>query len=147
MDKNQNKLHDVLRHDLQALKLTSIADIYAEMLDEAATKQWSMLQLLVHLMGHEAAERAQRALARRIKRARLPKMKTLEDYDFNFPKRIAKQKILRLFDCDFVDKHGNVVFVGNQGTGKIVPIFYYRRIPVYFIKRSSKFFVLRGGKQ
>jgi len=111
-------LQEQLHHDLLALGLTSVAEFLGEILDEAANKGWSLLQTVAHIIGHEAAARAERALKRRLKRARLPKIKTLEDYDFAFPKKIAKQRILRLFDCDFIPTHGNAVFIGNQGTGK-----------------------------
>ncbi|MGH9656500.1 MAG: ATP-binding protein [Bryobacteraceae bacterium] len=46
------------------------------------------------------------------------KRKTLEEYDFTFPKRIPKAAIVRLFDCDFIDRHGCAVLVGPTGTGK-----------------------------
>jgi DNA replication protein DnaC len=111
-------LNEQLRRDLLALGLTRMAEVHQEVLDEAATKGWSLLQAVAYLVGHEAAASAERALERRIKRARLPKIKTLEEYDFTFPKRIPKQKILRTFDCDFIENHGNVVLIGNQGTGK-----------------------------
>jgi DNA replication protein DnaC len=110
--------HEQLQRDLEALRLLRIAEIYKEVLDQAASEGWSLLDVLAHLIGCEATERSERALESRIKRARLPKLKTLAEYDFNFPKRIPKQKILRVFDCDFIEKHGNVVFIGNQGTGK-----------------------------
>jgi len=111
-------LNEQLLRDLETLRLSRIAEIYREVIDQAAQEGWSLLQVLAHLVGSEAAQRAERALESRIKRARLPKLKTLEEYDFDFPKRIAKQKIFRVFDCDFIEKHGNVVLVGNQGTGK-----------------------------
>ena len=57
----------------------------------------------------------------RLRQARLPKRKTLQEYDFNFPKRIPKQAILRLFDCDFVAQHGCAIFIGPTGTGKPRP--------------------------
>jgi DNA replication protein DnaC len=110
--------HEDILRDLETLRLPRISAIYKEVLDQASSEGWTLLQVLAHLVGSEAAERTGRALESRIKRARLPKLKTLEEYDFNFPKRLPKQKILRVFDCDFVEKHGNVVFVGNQGTGK-----------------------------
>lgn len=110
--------HESLKRDLEALRLLEILETYRATLDQAASEGWSNLKLLAHVIGAEAARRDERALARRIKRARLPRLKTIEEYDFTFPKRIPKQKILRLFDCDFVETHGNAVFVGNQGTGK-----------------------------
>jgi DNA replication protein DnaC len=70
------------------------------------------------LVGAEAVARRQRALERRIRRARLPLRKTLEDYDFTFPKRISKQKVLRLFDCEFVAQDQCAVLIGPTGTGK-----------------------------
>jgi DNA replication protein DnaC len=104
--------------DLAELKLHRIAELYQEVLDEAARKQSSMLDVLAALIGEEVAVRRQRAIERRIQRARLPRRKILQDYDFTFPKRIPKQAVLRLFDCDFVARHGCAVFIGPTGVGK-----------------------------
>ncbi len=110
--------HEKLLRDLAELKLHRIAELYPEMLNQAARNRTSMLHVLAALIGEEVTVRRQRALERRIHRARLPKRKTLQEYDFNFPKRIPKQAILRLFDCDFVAQHGCAVFIGPTGTGK-----------------------------
>jgi len=110
--------HAKLLADLPELKLHRIAELYQEVLNEAARKGSSMLDVLITLVGEEVAVRRQHALERRIHRARLPKRKTLQEYDFNFPKRIPKQAILRLFDCDFVAQHGCAIFIGPTGTGK-----------------------------
>ena len=104
--------------DLAELKLPEIAKSYREVLDEAARKGSSMLEVLATLIGLEQTARQQRALERRLREARLPKRKTLAEYDFNFPKRIPKAAILRLFDCDFIQRHGCAVFIGPTGTGK-----------------------------
>jgi len=118
MTRRDERVHKTLEQDLGDLKLFRIAEIYKEVLDEAARKGSTPLQILAVLIGAEAAAREQRALQRRIHHARLPKMKALEEYDFTFPKRIPKQTILRLFDCDFVACHGCAIFIGPSGTGK-----------------------------
>jgi DNA replication protein DnaC len=87
-------------------------------LDEAARKGSSFLEVLAILIGLEQAAREQRALERRLREARLPKQKTLAEYDFQFPKRIPKAAIVRLFDCDFIERHGCAVLIGPTGTGK-----------------------------
>ena len=110
--------HEKLLADLAELKLHRIAELYQEVLNEAARKQSSTLDVLAALIGEEVAVRRQRALERRLHHARLPKPKTLQEYDFDFPKRIPKQAILRLFDCDFVTQHGCGIFIGPTGTGK-----------------------------
>ena len=114
----RDDLHEKLLRDLAALKLSRIAEIYRKVLDEAARKNSSALEVLSTLIGEEATFRSERALQRRIRLARLPKPKTLAEYDFTFPKRIAKQKLLRLFDCQFIDSYRCGVFIGPTGTGK-----------------------------
>ena len=61
-----------LERDLAELKLLEIAKQYREVLDEAARKSSSMLEVLATLIGIEATAREQRALERRIREARLP---------------------------------------------------------------------------
>jgi DNA replication protein DnaC len=110
--------HDKLRELLTDLKLTYIAEHYRETLDEASRKNTSVLDVLLELMNGQVSERLSRALARRVRDAHLPKAKTLGEYDFDFPKRIAKQKVLRLFDCQFIDQYGCAVLIGPTGVGK-----------------------------
>ena len=110
-----------LDRDLAELKLLEIAKAYREVLDEAARKGSSTLEVLATLFGIEQAARQQRALERRLHEARLPQPKTVAEYDFNFPKRIPKAAILRLFDCDFIGRHGCAVLIGPTGTGKPQP--------------------------
>ena len=114
----RDDLHEQLLRDLTNLKLTRIAEIYREVLDEAARKNSSMLEVLSTLFAEEADARSERALLRRIRQARLPQRKSLEEYEFNFPKRLPKQKILRLFDCQFVEQHQCGIMIGPTGVGK-----------------------------
>ncbi|GJM17636.1 MAG: transposase [Thermodesulfobacteriota bacterium] len=117
-NKNCELLHEKLTQDLSYLKLPKIREVYQDTIDMATKKDFSMLQLVSTLFGEETAARKQRAILARLKRAKLPQAKTLDSFDFSFPSRIPKQKILRLFDCDFVSGNHNAVFFGPSGTGK-----------------------------
>lgn len=118
MARRDDNLQARLDRDLAELKLLEIAKSYREVLDEAARKGTSVLEVLALLIGLEQAAREQRALQRRLREARLPKQKTLAEYDFKFPKRIPKAAIVRLFDCDFIEQRGCAVLIGPTGTGK-----------------------------
>jgi DNA replication protein DnaC len=118
MSDRQPRLHELLLQDLAELKLHQIAATYREVLDEAARQNTSMLEVLASLIASEITARRQRALERRIRQAKLPPRKTLEEYDFTFPKRIPKPKVLRLFDCEFVSQHHSAVLIGPTGLGK-----------------------------
>jgi DNA replication protein DnaC len=118
MARRDDHLQTQLDRDLAELRLVEIAKSYREVLDEAARKGSSYLEVLAILIGLERTAREQRALQRRMREARLPQPKTLAEYDFRFPKRIPKATILRLFDCDFIEQHGCAVLIGPTGTGK-----------------------------
>jgi DNA replication protein DnaC len=118
MARRDDNLQARLDRDLAELKLPVIAKSYREVLDEAARKGSSFLEILALLIGMEQTAREQRALEGRMRKARLPRPKTLAEYDFKFPKRIPKAMILRLFDCDFIEKHECAVLIGPTGTGK-----------------------------
>jgi DNA replication protein DnaC len=124
MSDRHHKLHELLLADLAELKLTQIAQTYREVLDEAARKNTSLLETLASLVAAEVTVRRQRALDRRIRQAKLTKLKTLAEYNFEFPKRISKQKVLRLFDCQFVEQHQCGILIGPTGTGKPQPSQY-----------------------
>lgn len=113
-----NAKHDRLKQDLEELNLNYIAEHYREVLDDAARKNTSMLDVLMQLIGGQVAVKHDRALARRVRDARLPKLKTLAEYNFDFPTKIPKQKVLRLFDCQFVESFGCAVLIGGTGLGK-----------------------------
>ncbi len=118
MARRDDNLQARLDRDLAELKLPAIAKSYREVLDEAARKGSPFLEILAILIGMEQTAREQRALERRMREARLPKPKTLAEYDFKFPKRIPKAAILRLFDCNFIEQYGCAVLIGPTGTGK-----------------------------
>ena len=79
MARNDNSLSAQLERDLADLRLLEIARCYREVLDDAARKGSSMLQVLATLVAMEQTVRQQRALERRLRQARLPKQKTLAD--------------------------------------------------------------------
>jgi DNA replication protein DnaC len=87
-------------------------------LDEAARKGSSMLEVLATLIGLEQTSLRQRAVERRLHQARHPKQKTLAEYNFDFPKRVPKAAIPRLFDCDFIERHDCAALIGPTKTGK-----------------------------
>jgi DNA replication protein DnaC len=118
MSDKHKQLHELLAQNLRELNLTRIAEMYREVLDEAARKNSSLLEAFSTLIAAEIAGRRERALARRIRQAKLPKLKTLAEYKFEFPKRIPKQKVLRLFDCQFVEQRQCAVLIGPTGVGK-----------------------------
>src|SRR6516164_7640616 len=87
-----------LRENLRALKLQKIAEIFPECVRQASQGDVGYLDFLDHLVSEEAAWRHERMVRYRIAAAKLPFRKSLSNYDFSWPSRINKQKVLDLFD-------------------------------------------------
>lgn len=103
---------------LRQLNLTTIAKYYEEMGQDAARKGISHVEYLRHLAEAEATARYERSVQRRTKAARLPVLKTLEQFDWSWPKKINRAQIQELFRLRFIEQNSNVVFIGGVGLGK-----------------------------
>lgn len=107
----------LLEH-LKLLHLSKIAEIFPEAARQAAQSGATHLDFLDNLIGQEAADRHDRMIRYRIAAARLPFRKSLSDYDFSWPTRINRQKVLEFGDLGFVERKANAVFIGPTGVGK-----------------------------
>jgi DNA replication protein DnaC len=105
---------------LRALRLIGMADSMPDLLERAAKKNFSTLEVLDRLCDEERQGRRQRAVERRIKQAHFPEVNTVDAFDFACAparKRI-KSRYLALHDMAFLDRGVNPLFIGTPGTGK-----------------------------
>jgi len=107
-----------LKEQLQKLHLPGMEGILDETLKKAATDNLSPADILTILAEHEIALRKQKLIKTRIAQAAFPTLKTIDAFDFNFPKNINKSKILDLFDLQFIQQKQNIILMGPPGTGK-----------------------------
>ena len=73
---------------------------------------------LVSLMRAELENRQDGNRKRKIRSARFPYTKTLEEFDFSYLEHVSEAQIRQLASCDFISQKQNVVMIGNPGTGK-----------------------------
>jgi DNA replication protein DnaC len=59
-----------------------------------------------------------KAAAIRIKRANMPQLKTIDEFDFGFQRSITKDQMLRLCDFTWVENAFNIMFLGPPSVGK-----------------------------
>lgn len=83
--------HDSLHEHLVRLQLPYVRQHYQGLAQQAATEQWPHLDYLGRLVEGEAYRREERSIRRRIKLARFPVLKTLEQFQWNWPKKISKR--------------------------------------------------------
>jgi DNA replication protein DnaC len=107
-----------LNEQLAALKLVAVAEQYAPLATEAAHQQWSHVDYLARLLDNEIQRRHQLAIERRIAAARFPCLKTLDSFDWTWPKKINRAQVQNLFRLTFLKDKTNVIFLGGVGLGK-----------------------------
>ena len=110
--------HAQFEGQLQRLQLHYIRGHYQTLAAKAAAQQLPHLDYLAELIEGEAAIREQRSIERRIRNARFPVLKTLDDFQWSWPKKINRPQIQNLFRLAFIATQTNVVLIGNVGLGK-----------------------------
>jgi DNA replication protein DnaC len=108
----------LLSQHLDYLKLPFLQKHHGELAQQSAQQQWDHLEYLRRLIEGEYTERRQRVIERRVKAARFPVIKTLEQFHWDWPKKINRLQVQNLFRLEFVPQKANVVLLGNVGLGK-----------------------------
>jgi len=107
-----------LKESLLSLHLKTMAEILEQTLKKAEQENLSPADLLLILASQEIAARQQRRVKNLIAQANLPVIKTIDAFDFSFPKTINKSQVMSLFDFHFVEQKHNAILMGPPGTGK-----------------------------
>ncbi len=113
-----NSLEQNLSNHLAYLKLYYTQKHFQPLADQATREQWSPIQYLAHLIEGEALARQDRMNHRRLVKAHFPMIKTLEQFDWSWPKKINRAQVQNLFRLTWVTEKANVVLLGPCGVGK-----------------------------
>jgi DNA replication protein DnaC len=109
---------DPLRTHLEYLKLPYVLEHYEPLAQSAAAEHWSHVEYVARLFEGEARQREDRSIQRRVGLARFPVIKTLDQFDWSWPKKINRPQIQNLFRLRFIEDNANVIFIANVGLGK-----------------------------
>jgi IstB transposition helper protein len=108
----------LLAEYLKQLKLTAILKSYAARARDARKAGEDYEDFLLSLIESEIEARSDNRLKRRIRDARFPLMKTMENFDFDAAEGLDKRLIRELVEGKYIEEKRNVIFVGKTGTGK-----------------------------
>ena len=107
-----------LTHIFRALKAPAAARAWPKLSERAREESWPYERFLEAVLSTELASRESHGGENRIKAARFPARKTLEEFDFTFQRSVKKQVIEHLGQLDFLHGKENIVLLGPPGTGK-----------------------------
>jgi DNA replication protein DnaC len=111
-------LYQRLQVALKTLELTTMPLHLDHLARQAALDNWSALEFLDALTQAELAGRAERDVQRKMRQARFPFHKTLDEFDFVFQPSVNERQIRDLATMRFMAQAENILFLGPPGVGK-----------------------------
>ena len=102
----------------RALKAPSLREAINRLAERARTETWTYEEFLAACLAREVSARESHGGEGRIRAARFPARKSIEDFDYDHARGLKRETIAHLGTLDFVTAKDNVVFLGPPGTGK-----------------------------
>ncbi len=100
---------------LSFLKLPYALEHYEAVAKTAALKKWTHIQYFSELIEQEANLRNDKLIQRRIRSAKFPVIKTLDQFNWSWPRKINQTQIKNMFRLKFIEEKSNVIFIGSVG--------------------------------
>src|SRR4051794_4106544 len=102
----------------RALKAPTLRDSVERLAERARAESWTHEQFLAACLQREVSARDSHGGEGRIRAARFPARKSLEEFDFDHARGLKRDQVAHLGTLDFVAAKENVIFLGPPGTGK-----------------------------
>lgn len=113
-----NKAKTDITYLCRSLKAPALRSSFERLAEQARADSWTHEEFLAACLEREVASRQTHGGENRIRSARFPAYKTLEDFDFSFQRSVRKEVVVHLGALDFIEAKDNVIFLGPPGTGK-----------------------------
>jgi DNA replication protein DnaC len=110
--------HASVRQYCKTVRVPTVGANFVSLAEQAVKENHSHIQYLEALLAIECEERDRHAIGNRTRDAQLPRMKTLEEFDFAQAPQISAAKIRELAEGGYIDRNEPVVLIGECGTGK-----------------------------
>jgi DNA replication protein DnaC len=110
-------LYEQIKADLGYLKLDAAAGVFATLADQARTEDWSHIEFLARLVAEQATADRDRRLAARLRYARFPHRRSIDDFDYDFQPSVDRKLVEDLATLRFIDENRPILFLGQPDRG------------------------------
>jgi DNA replication protein DnaC len=111
-------VYEQLKNDLGYLQLGRAAECFATVAETAKAGGWSHVEYLARVVAEQASATTNRRLAARLRYARFPYRRTVEDFDFDFQPTVDRKLVDDLATLRFIAEGRSIAFLGQPGCGK-----------------------------
>ena len=107
----------VIKGYCRELKVPTVLREYPTLVRQAGQGGWGYEEFLGHLLEAEVSARRQGSVARLVRQARFPDLKTLDQIDWENMAGVRPQQVAELTSCGYLERGEDVVIAGPIGTG------------------------------
>jgi len=107
-----------IRQHCKTLRMPTMAAQFGRLAEQAVREKKTSVGYLEALLAVEVEERERNTIDRRIRDAHLPRVKTLDEFDFTQSPMVTAAKMLELAEGGYIDRAEPVLLIGDCGTGK-----------------------------
>jgi DNA replication protein DnaC len=111
-------VYEQLKDDLGYLALGRVAECFATLAEQASRDGWSHVDYLARVVAEQVAATTNRRLAARLRYARFPYRRTIDDFDFAFQPSVDRKLVDDLATLRFIGENRPLLFLGQPGCGK-----------------------------
>jgi len=111
-------IYEQVKDDLGYLQWNKAVERFAVLSEQATAEQWSHVEYLARVVAEQAADTRDRRLAARLRYARFPYRRTIDDFDFEFQPTVDPKLVADLATLRFIEENRPVLFLGQPGCGK-----------------------------
>jgi DNA replication protein DnaC len=107
-----------IKQQCKALRMPAVASQFARLAEQAVRERQTHAGYLEALLAAEIEERERNTVERRIREAHLPRIKTLDEFDFSQSPKVSAVQMHELAQGGYIEKAEPIIFIGDCGTGK-----------------------------
>ncbi len=111
-------LYEQIKADLGYLNLTAAQASFATLAEQARLEDWTHIDYLARLVAEQATADRDRRLAARLRYARFPFRRSIEEFDYDFQPGVDRKLVEDLATLRFIDENRPILFLGQPGCGK-----------------------------
>jgi DNA replication protein DnaC len=111
-------LYEKLHANLLKLDMSYLETRIDGLLEDMTKSDTTLAEIVNTILEEEIQQRISRSIKTRIKLAKFPYQRTLDEFDFSFQPDLDKERVLNLCSLKFIQEKGNVILLGPPGVGK-----------------------------